>query len=78
MVAVISVHAYPFFGFLSRDLLTCHLEVTEREVYHQRFHVNRLLVFIRGQHVKGLLSCKIQIRNNFKAKATFKAKTTFL
>ena len=46
MVAVISVHAYPFFGFLSRDLLTCHLEVTGREVYHQRFHLNRFLVFI--------------------------------
>ena len=26
MVAVLSVNAYPFFGFLSRDL-TCHLEV---------------------------------------------------
>ena len=59
-----------FFGFLSRDLLTCHFEVTGMEIYHQHFHVNRLLVFIRGQHVKGLLSCIIQIRNNFKAKAT--------
>ena len=68
MVAVISVDAYPFFGFLSRDL-TCHLEVTGiGTFYHQLFHVNRLLVFI-GASV-GLLSCIIHIRNNFKVKAT--------
>ena len=67
MVAV-QCSCLSFFGFLSRDLLTCHLEVTGREVYHQRFHVNRLLVFIGAS--KGLLSCIIQIRNNFKAKAT--------
>ena len=61
MVAVISVDAYPFFGFLSRDL-TCHLEVTGIGKF--------IISAYRGLRFKGILSCLIHICNNFKAKAT--------
>ena len=53
---MISVHAYPFFGFLFSAELTCHLEVTGiGKFYHQRFHVNRLLVFIGASVLRGSL-----------------------
>ena len=49
---------------LLRSLISFLIDLPKSEVYHQRFRVNRILMFI------GALKLHIHIRNNFKAKAT--------
>ena len=72
MVAVISVHAYPFCLAFSAETWPVTLLVVTGIAMFIISPVNRLLTLVyRGQRVKGLLSCIIHVRNNFKVKAIY-------